>query len=115
MELKDFVSQTLTQILDGIKKSQEYAKEKKAAINPSSPSIFGSKATSYLRGDNGGMIQYIDFDVAVTAVEGSETKGGIGIFVGSVGIGTQGKSDSSNTSVSRIKFSIPIAFPTQDN
>lgn len=113
MELKDFVSQTLTQILDGVKTSQAYAKENNAGINPPYPSFFGDKASSYLKGKNGGIIQYIDFDVAVTTIEGTGTKGGIGIFVGPVGIGAQGKSDSSNTSVSRIKFSIPVEFPIQ--
>ena len=33
------------------------------------------------------------------------------VFVGPVGIGTQGRSDSSSSSMSRIKFSVPIIYP----
>ena len=53
----------------------------------------------------------IEFDVAVTTTEGTETKGGIGVFVVAVGLGSQGKSDATNSSSSRIKFSVPIFLP----
>jgi hypothetical protein len=61
---------------------------------------------SYMR-----VVDEIEFDVAVTATEGTETKGGIGIMVGSIGLGAQGKSDRENTSVSRIRFRIPLVLP----
>jgi len=57
-------------------------------------------------------VQRIDFDVAVTATEGTETKGGVGIMVGAIGLGSQGKSDASNASQSRIKFVVPMVLPS---
>jgi hypothetical protein len=56
----------------------------------------------------------LEFDVAVTAAEGSEKKGGIGIVVGSFGIGGQKASNISSQSVSRIKFSVPVPLPFED-
>jgi hypothetical protein len=34
MELKDFIADTLKQLIDGVLDAQEYAKEKRAVINP---------------------------------------------------------------------------------
>jgi len=48
----------------------------------------------------------------VYAAEGTETKGGIGIMVGTVGIGGQAKSDASASTTSRIQFGIPMLLPT---
>lgn len=102
MKLQDFVSETLIEIVNGVKQAQVAVKGSKAEINPSRP-IEGVKERP------------IEFDVAVTTIEGTETKGGVGIFVGPVGIGTQGRSDSSSSSVSRIKFSVPVKYPYQPN
>ena len=55
--------------------------------------------------------QNIDFDVAVTVVEGKETGGKAGISVWSIGAGVSGKSESSSSTVSRIKFEIPVELP----
>jgi hypothetical protein len=57
-------------------------------------------------------VQSIHFDVAISIEQGTETKGGIGLVVGAVTLGSQGKSDTSNTSQSRIQFTIPMALPT---
>lgn len=54
----------------------------------------------------------VSFDVALTIEEGSGTKGGIGVFVGAIGVGSQGQSDSRSTSLSRVTFSVPVIFPT---
>jgi hypothetical protein len=57
------------------------------------------------------VVQEIEFDVAVHATEGTETKGGIGIMVGAIGLGSQGKSQAGNASESRIRFTIPMVLP----
>lgn len=112
MELKDFVSKTLQEIVAGVKEAQENMVEG-GEINPAYPMIRGGGKHTYLTGSNGSPLQNVEFDVAVTATEGKGTKGGIGVFVGSVGLGTQGQSESSNTSISRITFSVPVTFPLQ--
>jgi small neutral amino acid transporter SnatA (MarC family) len=49
--------------------------------------------------------------VAVTATDGTKTKGGIGVFVGAVGLGSQGQSEELKQSMSKIKFTVPLALP----
>lgn len=119
MELQDFISSTLIQIARGIEKAANELDDSKAVVNPRNVNtnvpqeadIYGVLDTQkrYFK-----VVQKIDFDVAVTAEKGTETKGGIGIQVGSVGLGTQGKSENISSSVSRIKFSIPMTLPTED-
>ena len=112
MELKEFITATLTQIIDGVTAAQYDAAQQGGEINP----------PVFTRPDKGqdrlqhmdiasALIQEVSFDVAVTAVEGTQTKGGIGVFIGVVGLGSQGQSNTSTQSVSRIKFSVPIMLP----
>lgn len=114
MKLEEFISETINQIISGIRKTHEYAKEQGAIVNPKIKHKRISFATKETKIEARSPIHTIEFDVAITTTEGKETKGGIGVFVGPIGAGTQGKSDSSNSSISRIKFSVPVIFPTQD-
>ncbi|RKY04210.1 MAG: hypothetical protein DRP56_10340 [Planctomycetota bacterium] len=53
----------------------------------------------------------VEYDVAVTAVEGTEAGAKAGISVWSIGAGGNVKTESTNTTVSRIKFSISLELP----
>lgn len=113
MELKDFVSQTLTHIFEGVHNAQKAASDHGGKVNPNFWTI--SKSTFIgTTGESGGRDQpilMIEFDVAISASDETQSKGGLGIFVGSIGIGGQGSSNSANSQLSRIKFSVPIALP----
>lgn len=116
MELKDFISGTLIQIIEGVSEAQNYAAENNTKVNP--PNLTLIKAGSndiYCDTSNSKYAQIVDFDVAITTSDESSGKAGIGIFVGPVGIGGQTKSDQSNSSVSKLKFSVPVLLPTQKN
>ena len=56
-------------------------------------------------------IQKLEFDVAVTATEGSEKKAGIGVAMAMFGAGGQASSNTMNTSISRIRFTVPVILP----
>lgn len=47
-------------------------------------------------------------------MEGKETKGGIGIMVANIGLGSQGKSQNEKGSESRMKFSNPLMLPEKE-
>jgi hypothetical protein len=113
MELKEFVSQTLTQIFEGIREAQnKFVDREQGEINPATKiSVDDNQKHGRLMTQGLGIIQHIDFDVAVTATEGTETNGRIGIFTGVIGLGSQGQSATSNNVVSRIKFQVPVTLP----
>jgi len=95
MELKDFVSQTITSIIEGVREAQASAQDG-AYVNP----VMAARP--------------IEFDVAVTVTETTEKKGGGGIAVaGFIKAEGGGLTSSANSSVSRIKFHVPVTLPTQ--
>lgn len=60
--------------------------------------------------ESGDLINMVSFDVAVTATDGTGTKGGIGIVIGAVALGSQGQSENRNEAVSRVQFKVPFAL-----
>ena len=113
MDLKDFVTQTLVQIVDGVKEAESQVKAKGAHLNPS----FAGDVRNLPRGGiyhtgSGQLAQFVEFDVALTVAEGTGTKGGIGVFAGPINLGSSGQSTNENVSVSKVKFLVPLALPT---
>lgn len=117
MKLQEFVSETVREIIAGVHEAQTYAATAGATVNPIEAGLRQEKksyADVMVRGDWRTVpIKDIDFDVAVTSTDTSETQAGAGIFVAGLGLGAKGKSDTSNSSVSRIRFSVPVTFPLQ--
>jgi hypothetical protein len=111
MQLRDFVAETLKEIIDGVIEAQRHYQDKGGSV-ASGVTYAGTSSENRLWNSvTRAPAQVVEFDVAVTAAEGTETKGSIGVFIGAIGLGSHGKSESSNTSVSRIKFSVPIILP----
>ena len=70
LELRDFVAETIKQIIDGVATAQQYATSKKAIVNPR-PLMHHVPAP-----------ESISFDVAITAAKDTKTHGGIAVFAG---------------------------------
>ena len=113
MELKEFVAQTLTQIIDGVVQSQTNAIAHGALVNPHLNPMSGKNSEHGFLQCLEGFAQVVKFDVALTVTEGTGTKGGIGVFAGPVNLGTSGQSSNSNSSVSRVQFNVPLILPPQ--
>jgi hypothetical protein len=111
MELKEFVAETLKQIVEGLVVAQEHVKDKGATINPQDLTSTSGFPRYYTCGD-GTNVQMIEFDVSLIATEGKEAGGHIGVFFGSLGAGARGKSETENSATNRVKFSVPIILPS---
>ena len=92
MKLDEFVQRTLEDIMKGVADAAQ--------------GMQGGKVV------NKGIPQLVEFDVAVTVMEQSKSEGHAGITVLQLGIGGARGSESSNQSATRIKFSIPVKFPS---
>ena len=115
IELKDFVSEALKQIIEGIVVAQEFAKAKHTAVVPTDI-YYNSDSPNVPEGILGGGDSYtnlINFDIAVTASDALQKKSGLGVFITVIGSSLQSQEDVSNSSVSRIKFTVPVLFPRQ--
>ena len=57
-------------------------------------------------------VEFVEFDVAILANEGTETKAGIGLTVASLlKLDAGGKSTAMAGRESRIKFEVPMSYP----
>lgn len=110
--LEDFVADTLIQIVAGIEKAQVATKSSRGVIVPHGGGISGiaNMGTTY----GGDTVDIVQFDVAVVSTDSKETKGGVGVFVAPIALGSQGKSEGKNQAISRIQFRIPISLPRGD-
>lgn len=118
MELKNFVSQALVEIVEAVQEAQVKLKDSDAIINPrymyyTKPASENQVAITIKGTTDMRFGQIVEFDVSVTASERDETQGGVGIQVASItiGAGISGKMEDQSSVVSRLKFSIPIFLP----
>ena len=111
MELKDFITETLTQMMEGVKNAQEKAKEFGAIINP--PSEYSKEDTISMRNSIGEYqrIQTVEFDVSLTSTSTGDTKKGISVAFAGIGVEGGKGNNEQNAIMNRIKFAIPIALP----
>ena len=103
MELKDFIEQSVSDIVEATqslkKKFNNGYVESDFERNPISP----PQATHLNRDDHS-----IDFDIAVTTSENGTTKAGSKIGISVLGANVNGEKGFTNENCSRIKFSIPF-------
>lgn len=111
MELKDFVSESLTQIMSGVIEAQQTMNENQWGGEISPQIKTNWEKTGLVFSQSGMPVQSVEFDVAVTASKGTDTKGTIGIVVAAIGLGSQGETHKNDTNNSRIKFSVSITLP----
>jgi len=114
MDLKEFLSETLVQIVEGIEDAQHRTADKQNVglnIPVSNPT---KELVNFAMVNSSGshQVQLIQFDIAITATEGTDTKGGIGVVAGVLNLGSSGQSHAENATVSRVKFTLPVLLPT---
>ena len=105
--LKDFVSNSLTEILDGIVDAQKKAKKINATVIPKRQQY----SKEQLRKEGYDRVKEIEFDIAVSAKSGTKTKGGIGVVAAVFSVGANRTSNFTNSTVSRLRFSVPVLLP----
>jgi hypothetical protein len=113
MDLKTFVSQALTSIVEGVAEAQAATAKHNAFVNPgglmrstqsvSTDAVWDNTSNNYAR--------LVNFDVAVTAEEGTSTNAKIGVVTGLLGLSAGGASQNREQAVSRIQFSVPVLLP----
>jgi hypothetical protein len=110
MNLQMFIKTALAEIVAGVAEARTEGKKHGASIG--SNEVYGhTKEAKIIMDEKGRPVSNVEFDIALAEASGTDTKGGIGVFLGTVGFGSQGGSHGESSSNSRIKFSVPIVFP----
>lgn len=109
MELKEFISESLSQILDGINEAS-----KKLETTSKHPIIYNP---GQIRNNAFDQTEKIEFEVIVDVESKDTKKGGAKITVFSIGVGAEADKSLTHTQQNKIKFSVPVCFtkatPTQ--
>lgn len=107
MELKEFIKETLKDIVSGVKEAQK-----------SVSGLGGTVAPRTTNGDykNDGGTEYrvvrnVEFEIGLTIEDSGERKGKIGVLSGVFSIGAGVSETSGVKSFNSVRFSIPVAFP----
>lgn len=120
MELKDFVRETLLNIVQGVKEAQDVCGISGAIISPRDAGQLGHKVKIKTKPH---YVQIVDFQVILgedrTKETGTTDKGVIGVVLSAVGFGGEvnksNKQEEGNTAQTCVKFSVPVILPSIDN
>jgi hypothetical protein len=114
MNLQEFISESLRQIIEGISDVSGVALSKGAELNPAQHKWRHGEGR-YFDKATGRPLTDVEFDIAVSAQEDKKTKGGIGIVVASMTLGSSGESGVATETISRVKFALPVVLPSTRN
>ncbi|HTK19560.1 MAG TPA: hypothetical protein VL442_08610 [Mucilaginibacter sp.] len=115
MQLQDFITETLVQISEGVLNAKNKLGANGLQINPYLYEQFNGltehpEFIGFAEGKR--IVQIVNFDVSVTVEAENNKQGNIKIASGFIEMGLLGKKKSSEQNISKIKFSIPISFPS---
>lgn len=103
MELKQFISQALQDILGGVIDAQ--AKVKDGIIIPNVAKTFQSVDTGISD------IQTVEFEVSVTADKKTGSEAKLSVVAAVIGGNVKGNLNQSSSNVSKLNFKVPVQFP----
>lgn len=107
MELKEFVSETLTQICEGVKDAQERCNPLGARINPpiDRDKVIHTSSLQYRKYTD------VKFNIALRSDDRESGKSGIGVLLANISVGTVKETAQDASSVTSVEFSVPVALP----
>ena len=108
MELKEFITESLVQIQEGVQDAinrRASLTDAAGVINP----VWGTSGDDISFRD----MQKVEFDVAVTATDRTAGGGKAGLRIFSAEVGADASKSVENSTVSRIKFTVPFIPPVQ--
>jgi hypothetical protein len=103
MNLSEFVEETLTEVLNGIKAAQ-----KKEGGDHISAEMYGdASALGIISGGTSGFFTVVQFDVSVAAETKAGGKGGLRVW----SVGVEGSGEHTSHQTNRVKFSVHLKLP----
>ncbi len=116
MELREYITQTLTDIMGGILDAQaeyDHVSESGPLINPKGGyhPTEGVIAFEWTDKYSNPLVQMIDYEILVEVDKEKEGKSKLGVVTGILNVGGEGKVASRTGEANRLKFSVPVVFP----
>ena len=116
MELKEFISSTLTQIADGVRDAQKHYSEIGGVVNPGNLNRVEGTTILYGKVDpqyrSAILLCNVHFEVSLTSEDKSSSSGGIGVFLSAVSLGGKTSDSDSKSSLNRVTFDVAVSLPS---
>ena len=112
MELKEFIKQTLSQVVFAIKESQDELQDTGVII---SPKYTRKTAYSYEMSDShlaNSQVHEIKFNVSLSVENNTGEKAGLNVLTGWLNAGGQLSSEQMKQNLNSVEFTIPVVFPS---
>lgn len=104
MELNEFIKETLSQIIQGVKDTQDYALKNGACINPNNFGAISPDAIMNVDNSKISAIQKVDFEVSLTSISSNTGKASIKVLSGEMA--------NEITALNKVKFCVLLTLPT---
>ena len=116
MEIKDFIKESLSQIVEGIDMANQEMNEKGAFVVSSdlreSNRLPKSGTYAYDGSDTLRVVREIEFEISIAVSDSTKNEGKGGLRVASLFHANGGMENSNSLdSINRMKFSLPLALP----
>ena len=114
VELKDFISKSICDIVEGIYDADKKIKEQGAFIAKTINGPIGDAdyATGQDADGNVGLVKNVEFDITVIAEDENKSGGGVSLIVPtSIGFNFGVLSKNRKRNEQHIKFSVPLSLP----
>jgi hypothetical protein len=108
MDLKDFVKNSLIQIIEGVKAADAECAALGARIAPKVTSSRDRRSMDIKTGED---VHVVSFDVAVVATEEKSSTGGGGLKIAVISAGADLKNANTRSTESHIQFEVPVTYP----
>lgn len=111
MELQEFITETLTQIVNGVVEAQNNLKDTGSVINPK----VDTERYTTDKGQRHGLktVQKIKMNVVLSVTEKEGSKKGIGV-ARVINAGINSETIDENRKVTSVEFEIPVVFPVMN-
>ena len=103
--------QALRAANDRLQELEGKVKDLGGTVNPLN--LPGSPPPGFVFMGMGRWATMVQFEIGITATEGTGTKGGIGVVVGAFALGSSGQSQRENSAVNRVTFAVPVILPVE--
>ncbi|NDF12506.1 MAG: hypothetical protein EB060_06830 [Proteobacteria bacterium] len=104
LEIKNFISETIIGITEGIAEASKHISTTAPEYKVNIPGVSISYDMNLCN---------VDFDIAVTASDELSAGAGAKISVVGIKVGGDAESATKNSSISRIKFTVPLGLPKE--
>ena len=108
-----FIQNTLVQIINGVKEAQDSIGYSGATICPTGLYFTGGQETCVIYKPGWGIVQTVEFDIAVGTSGSIEAQGGAGISVNVINLGAKAVKGKKKEAMNRVRFSVPVLLPSK--